>query len=96
MNVIGDESNEVDSRLNSPNVVHAHNNTQAMCIILVYDPAIPGTTAQADSSSHSANEHRLFILLPVGSSAAVRGVLPDHRVIKLHNSVYNDPLKQCW
>jgi hypothetical protein len=54
------------------------------------------TTAQADSYPRSANEHRLFILLPVGSNAAVKGVLPDHRLIKLHNSVYNDPLKQCW
>jgi len=45
VNVTGDESNEVDSRVNSQNVIHALNNTQAMGTILVYDPAIPGTTA---------------------------------------------------
>ena len=48
-----------------------------------------GTTAQANSYPRSANEHRLFILLPVGSNAAVRGVLPDHRQINPLNTELN-------
>jgi len=41
------------------------------------------------------NIARSFFCLKV-SNAAVRGVLPEHRLIKLHNSVFNGPQKQCW